>query len=71
MAHIREVFPDPADLLRVEPEDIGGAIRSCADFNVYRKGGILPTQLLQPRLADKVHHLFVCGDHDVAVFQAF
>lgn len=145
MAHIREIFPGPADLLRLQPEDLGGvlisfvprvthtelfridsfvpqeipspggpwsrehrpallaiaealqwlvsqglimvdpfqssqyyrltkrgkAIKSPADFDAYRKGGILPMQLLQPRLADKVHHLFVRGDHDVAVFQAF
>lgn len=145
MAHIREIFPDPADLLRLEPEDLAGAlitfvprvthtelfridsfvpqelpspggpwhrehrpallaiaeslqwlqsqglimvdpfqpsqyfrltkrgkvIKSRADFDAYRKGGILPMQLLQPRLAEKVHHLFVRGDYDTAVFQAF
>ena len=40
-------------------------------MEAYRKGGVLPTQLLQPKLAEKVHHLFVRGDHDTAVFQAF
>jgi len=37
----------------------------------YRKGHILPTDLLQPTLAEKVQPLFLRGDHDVAVFQSF
>lgn len=49
----------------------GKTIKSRADLEAYRKGGILPVGLLQPRLADKVHPLFVRGDHDTAVFQAF
>jgi len=49
----------------------GQTIKNAADLESYRKGGILPIGLLQPQLADKVHHLFVRGDHDTAVFQAF
>lgn len=49
----------------------GRKLKTRADIETYRRSGILPVQLLQPRLAEKVHHLFVRGDHDVAVFQAF
>ena len=46
-------------------------IKTKVDWEAYRKGGTLPVGLLQPHLAEKVHHLFVRGDHDIAVFQAF
>ncbi|HEX8532807.1 MAG TPA: TIGR02391 family protein [Allosphingosinicella sp.] len=46
-------------------------LKSRADVEAFVKGNALPIQLLQPQLAEKVHHLFVRGDHDVAVFQAF
>jgi hypothetical protein len=46
-------------------------VRSRADLEVYRKGRMLPVELLEPALADKVQPLFLRGDHDVAVFQAF
>lgn len=49
----------------------GQAMKSTAEVEAHRKGGVLPMQLLQPELAEKVHHLFVRGDHDTAVFQAF
>jgi hypothetical protein len=37
----------------------------------FRKGRILPTELLPTLFAEKVVPLFRRGDHDVAVFQAF
>jgi uncharacterized protein (TIGR02391 family) len=46
-------------------------LRHRADVEVYRKGRMLPVELLEPALADKVQPLFLRGDHDVAVFQAF
>lgn len=46
-------------------------LKTRADVAAYAKGNTLPVGLLQPRLARKVHHLFVRGDHDTAVFQAF
>lgn len=49
----------------------GKNLKSRADVEAFLKGNALPIQLLQPQLAEKVHHLFVRGDHDVAVFQAF
>lgn len=47
------------------------ALHSRADLEAYRKGRVLPVELLDPSLADKVQPLFLRGDHDVAVFQAF
>ena len=49
----------------------GRELRSRADLEVFRKGRTLPSDLLQRFLVDKVHHLFLRGDHDTAVFQAF
>ncbi len=49
----------------------GRAIKSRADLDAFRKGRTLPLDLLQESLANKVHHLFLRGDHDTAVFQAF
>lgn len=49
----------------------GQAIKDRFDLESYRKAGILPIGLLQPQLVKKVHHLFVRGDYDTAVLQAF
>jgi uncharacterized protein (TIGR02391 family) len=46
-------------------------LKTTADLEVFRKNRALPLYLLQQTLANKVHHLFLRGDHDVAVFQAF
>jgi uncharacterized protein (TIGR02391 family) len=46
-------------------------LRTAADIAAYRMGRTLPAELLQPELADKVRHLFLRGDYDTAVFQAF
>jgi hypothetical protein len=46
-------------------------MRGRAEVEAYRKGRILPIDLLQAALADKVWPQFLRGDHDVAVFQAF
>jgi uncharacterized protein (TIGR02391 family) len=68
------------DLVIRDPEQTGDwlrltrraeAIKTRADLEAYQKGGTLPVRLLQPHLAEKVQHLFVRGDHDIAVFQAF
>lgn len=49
----------------------GRALQTRADLEAFRKGRTLPLDLLQQSLASKVHHLFLRGDHDTAVFQAF
>jgi uncharacterized protein (TIGR02391 family) len=47
------------------------ALKTRTDVEQFRKGRILPIELLQPALAEKVWPLFLRGDHDVAVVQAF
>jgi Protein of unknown function (Hypoth_ymh) len=49
----------------------GGSLRTRADLEAFRKGRLLPVELLQPALAEKVWAQFLRGDHDVGVFQAF
>jgi uncharacterized protein (TIGR02391 family) len=49
----------------------GRKLLSRGDVQAFRKGRTLPLELLQPALAEKVHYLFLRGDYDTAVFQAF
>jgi hypothetical protein len=49
----------------------GRSLKTRADLEAFRKGRTLPLDLLQEAFANKVHHLFLRGDHDTAVFQAF
>jgi uncharacterized protein (TIGR02391 family) len=49
----------------------GRILQTHADLEAFRKGRLLSVDLLQQSLTDKVHHLFLRGDHDTAVFQAF
>jgi hypothetical protein len=46
-------------------------LKTRTDVETFRKGRILPSELLPPLFARKVVPLFRRGDHDVAVFQAF
>jgi hypothetical protein len=47
------------------------ALKTRTDVDAFRKGRILPSELLPTLFAEKVVPLFRRGDHDVAVFQAF
>ena len=49
----------------------GRSLRTCADVALYRKAGLLPKELLHHRLVEKVWTLFIRGDYEAAVFQAF
>ena len=49
----------------------GETLKTRADVEAFQKGRNLPRDLLQPALDRKVRHLFLRGDHDTAVFQAF
>ena len=41
------------------------------DIQSYIRSNLIPRGALDPRLANKVQHLFIRGDYDTAVFQAF
>lgn len=47
------------------------SLKTRAEVEAFRKGRILPHELLPTLFAEKVVPLFRRGDHDVAVFQAF
>ena len=49
----------------------GANLKGAADIEAYRLGNLLPVGLLHPRIAEKVRPMFLRGDYDVAVFQAF
>jgi len=46
-------------------------LRTRVDVEAFRKGRILPDDLVPPLFAQKVVPIFRRGDYDVAVFQAF
>jgi uncharacterized protein (TIGR02391 family) len=49
----------------------GMRLQSAADIEAYRKANLLPHHLLHPVLVQRVYALFLRGDYDVAIFQAF
>ena len=49
----------------------GRVLTAQADFEAYRRGNLLRRDSLDPLLVEKVWPLFIRGDYDVAVFQAF
>jgi uncharacterized protein (TIGR02391 family) len=49
----------------------GESLKSDRDINTYRHGNLLPIGLLHKRIAEKVRPMYLRGDYDVAVFQAF
>jgi hypothetical protein len=66
------VFQDPDQpAVWYRPTRRAQALKTRMDVEQFRRGRILPVELLQPAFAEKVWPLFLRGDHDVAVFQAF
>jgi uncharacterized protein (TIGR02391 family) len=49
----------------------GQKLRSDTDLARYQWGQLLPKKRLDPVLAAKVTHLFLRGDYDMAILQAF
>ena len=49
----------------------GRKLKTAVDVEAYRKIDLLPKQLLHPVIAYKVWSLFLRGEYDTAVFQAF
>lgn len=51
--------------------DRGKQVLKEENFESYRKGNLLPSEGLDPILVRKAKSLFIRGDYDTAVFQAF
>jgi uncharacterized protein (TIGR02391 family) len=49
----------------------GQRVKNALDLQAVRKADILPKRLLHPLLADKAWFLFIRGEYDTAIFQAF
>jgi uncharacterized protein (TIGR02391 family) len=49
----------------------GDKLKNPADVEAYRHGNVLPVALLHPTLAEKVRPMFLRGEYDTAVLQAF
>jgi uncharacterized protein (TIGR02391 family) len=49
----------------------GAGLKSQTDIEAYRHGNVLPEGLMHPKLVGKVRPMFLRGDYDIAVIQAF
>ena len=49
----------------------GMSVKTPADIEAYKQGSVFPIGLLHPKITEKVRPMFLRGDYDVAVFQAF
>ena len=49
----------------------GNRLKNAAALETYRKVNLLPKKLLHPVIAQKVYHLFLRGDYDIAILQAY
>lgn len=58
-------------VVRFEVPRRGKTLTAQADFEAYKRGNLLRRESLDPLLEQKVWPLFIRGDYDVAVFQAF
>lgn len=65
------IAPNPAEEGWYFVTRRGKLITKAADIQAYRRGNMLPRQLLHPVVAQKVWATFLRGDYDTAVFQAF
>lgn len=75
------VWLEREGLLAPQPGDTGGnwvfitrrgrKLEKAIDVEAYRKTNLLPKQLLHPVIAYKIWSLFLRGEYDTAVFQAF
>ena len=49
----------------------GKHLQNAEAVKSYRKANLLPKKLLHPVIAQKIYHLFLRGDYDTAIFQAY
>jgi uncharacterized protein (TIGR02391 family) len=66
------VIPTPGDRGNaVEVSRRGRTLTAVADFEAYKRGNLLRRDSLDPVLVQDVWPIFIRGQYDVAVFQAF
>lgn len=66
------IAPDPSqDCQLIYITQRGQQFMALSDVSKYLKGKIIPDGALDPVLKSKIYHLFIRGDYDTAVFQAF
>lgn len=63
--------PEPGAGRIVYVTDRGRKLAEESDIGTYIRSNSIPAGVLAPRLANKIQHLFIRGDYDTAVFQAF
>jgi len=63
--------PEPGAGRIVYVTERGKKLTEQSDIHTYIRSNLIPRGVLDPRLANKVQHLFIRGDYDTAVFQAF
>lgn len=63
--------PDDSSLHNYFVTRRGQKLRSQTDFSAFKRGSLLVATTLDPLLAQKVVHLFIRGDYDCAIFQAY
>ncbi|MFC2035374.1 TIGR02391 family protein [Chloroflexota bacterium] len=51
--------------------DRGKILAEQANISIYIRSNLITRGVLDPQLANKIQHLFIRGDYDTAVFQAF
>lgn len=49
----------------------GRELAQSPSIETYLRSNLIPQGVLDPRLSSKIQHLFIRGDYDTAVFQAF
>ena len=49
----------------------GKRLQNAKAVKSYRKANLLPKKLLHPVIAQKIYHLFLLGDYDIAIFKAY
>ncbi len=63
--------PEPGAGRIIYVTERGKKLSEQSDINTYVRSNLIPRGVLDPRLANKIQHLFIRGDYDTAVFQAF
>jgi uncharacterized protein (TIGR02391 family) len=63
--------PDDQSLRNYFVTRRGQKLRSQTDYSAFKRGASLAAATLDPVLAQKVVHLFLRGDYDAAIFQAY